>query len=108
MIEVVEYETTGGISPFGRWFASLDNTAAAKVTTAIARMSQGNFGDVKSVGRGISETRISFGPGYRIYFARAGRQLVLLLGGGTKTRQSRDITNAQTAWDDYKRRRKGD
>jgi putative addiction module killer protein len=71
MIEVVEYEAADGESPFGRWFDTLDNVAAAKVTTAVARMSHGNFGDVKSVGKGVSETRIRFGPGYRIYFARA-------------------------------------
>lgn len=107
MIDVVEYETADGHSPFGRWFESLDNVAAAKVTTAIARMSHGNFGDVKPVGKGVSETRIKFGPGYRIYFVRAGGQLVLLLGGGSKARQGRDIANAHAAWEDYKRRKKG-
>ncbi len=70
-------------------------------------MSHGNLGDVKPVGKDVSETRIKFGPGYRVYFARAGHQFVLLLGGGSKARQSRDIVNAQAAWEDYKRRQRG-
>ena len=106
MIEIVEYVTLAGKRPFSAWFDRLDPRAAAKVKKAIDRMEEGNFGDVKPVGGGVSETRIAYGPGYRIYFGRDGQTLVVLLGGGTKARQSRDIMNAQSAWADYKQRKR--
>lgn len=86
--------------------AKLDIRAFAKVSAAIARIRTGNFGDVKAVGGGVSERRIDFGPGYRVYFGKDGPKLVILLGGGTKSRQSNDIHDAQTAWQEYKRRKK--
>lgn len=70
--------------------------------TAIARIEAGNLGDVKPVGEGVSERRIDFGPGYRMYFGKDGERFVLLLVGGTKKRQQRDITQAQAYWQDYK------
>ncbi|WP_375143857.1 type II toxin-antitoxin system RelE/ParE family toxin [Acuticoccus sp. MNP-M23] len=86
----------------------LDTAAALKVRTAIARMEAGDFGDVKPVGEGVSERRINFGPGYRLYFGQEGQNLVLLLVGGTKRRQQADIGQAKALWDDYKqRKRKG-
>ncbi|TVQ88179.1 MAG: addiction module protein [Chromatiaceae bacterium] len=91
MIAVVEYETIDGACPFGTWFEGLDARAAAKVRAAIAHIETGNFGDVKPVGAGVSERRIDFGPGYRVYFGQDGQRLVILLVGGTKTRQQRDI-----------------
>ena len=106
MIEVVVYETEAGKRPFSAWFNDLDPHAAAKVKKAVDRMEDGNFGDVKPVGSGVSETRLAYGPGYRIYFGRDGQTIVVLLGGGTKVRQSRDIENAQLAWANYKRRKK--
>jgi putative addiction module killer protein len=69
-------------------------------------MAQGNLSNAKSVGGGIQEYRIDFGPGYRIYFGRAGERLVILLGGGTKKRQQDDIHRAQSLWADYRRRKK--
>jgi len=72
------------------------------VRTAIARIEAGNLGDVKPVGEGVSERRIDFGPGYRMYFGKDGERFVLLLVGGTKKRQQRDITQAQAYWQDYK------
>jgi len=63
---------------------------------------QGNFASSKSVGAGVSELRLDFGPGYRIYFGREGERLVILLGGGTKSRQQADIKNAQALWQEYK------
>ena len=86
--------------------AQLDIQAFAKITAVIARIRHGNMGDVKSVGEGVSERRIDFGPGYRIYFGREGSRLVILLGGGTKARQNKDITAAQEAWAEYKQRKK--
>ena len=105
MFEVVVYETEEGIAPFDEWFNALDTQAALKVTTAIARMETGNLGGVKPVRQGVSERRITFGPGYRLYFGHDGEKLVVLLTGGTKKRQSKDIEQAQAHWADYKRRK---
>jgi putative addiction module killer protein len=107
MVEVVQYETEDGRCPFAEWFADLDARAAAKVTTAIARIEAGNPGDVKPVGEGVSERRIDFGPGYRLYFGQDGRRLVILLVGGTKKRQQQDIAEAKAYWSAYKQRKKG-
>jgi putative addiction module killer protein len=105
MIEVVQYETPNGACPFGTSFDGLDARAAAKVRAAIARIENGNFGDVKPVGEGVSERRIDFGPGYRVYFGQDGQRLVVLLAGGTKTRQQGDIGQARAYWQDYKHRK---
>ena len=104
-IRVAEYLDPSGRSPFRRWFDDLDATAAAKVSTALYRLGQGNFSNVKGVGGGVFEYRIDFGPGYRVYFGKDGPTYVILLGGGTKKRQSRDISAAAKAWIDYKRRK---
>jgi len=97
MLRVLEYLMPSGISPFGRWFDGLEAAAAAKVTVALTRMAAGNFGDHKSVGDGVTECRIEFGPGYRVYYGRGGADLVILVAGGTKKRQSRDISDAKSA-----------
>ena len=89
-------------------FETLNAPAALKVRTAIARMENENFSNVEPVGEGVSEYKINFGPGYRIYFAKDGATLVILLGGGTKKRQSRDIENAKRHWGNYKTRKKRD
>jgi putative addiction module killer protein len=91
-----------GSSPFARWFSALDAQAAAKVATALYRLEQGNFSNVKSVGKGVSEYKIDFGPGYRIYFGQEGDELVILLGGGAKKTQDKDIRIAQMLWTEYK------
>ena len=105
MLEIRYYLASDGRSPFEGWFSSLDPTARAKVTVAIARLEQGNLSNVKGVGEGVLEYRINFGPGYRVYFGRDGETLVILLTGGTKRRQQRDIEAAKAMWEDYKRRR---
>jgi putative addiction module killer protein len=105
-MQLLEYLDSSGRSPFRRWFDSLDARAAAKITIALARVEQGNLSNVKGVGGGVSECRIEFGPGYRVYLGREGDALVILLGGGTKQRQQRDIATAQQRWSDYKRRKK--
>ena len=105
MIEVREYIDGRGRSPFGRWFDGLDSSAAARVRTAVARIETGNLGDVRGVGSGVLENRIHVGPGYRIYFGRDGDKLIVLLGGGTKVRQQKDIEDARELWQDYKRRK---
>jgi putative addiction module killer protein len=83
----------------------LDAVAAAKVTTAVRRLELGNLSNVKGVGGGVFEYRIDFGPGYRVYVGRDGEPLVILLGGGTKKRQDRDIAIARERWGDYKKRK---
>ena len=106
MIQVLEYQDALGGRPFGKWFETLNTPAALKVRTAIARMENGNFSNVEPVGEGVSECKVHFGPGYRIYFAKDGLSLVILLGGGTKQRQSHDIANAQRHWRDYRARKR--
>ena len=71
-------------------------------STRIDRLELGNFGDWRSVGEGVSELRVDFGPGYRVYYGRDGAELVILLGGGTKKRQARDIELARKFWETYK------
>lgn len=104
-IRVVEYLDGEGRSAYAKWFASLNATAAAKVATAVYQLAAGNFSNVKSVGAGVLERRIDFGPGYRICFGRDGNVLVVLLGGSSKRRQSEAIAAAQARWDDYRRRK---
>jgi len=106
VIEVREYVDDSGKSPFADWLDELNAPAAAKVTIAINRISRGNFSNVKSVGSGVFEYRLNFGPGYRIYFGKNGEQLIILLGGGTKKRQQQDIQTAIVLWKEYKQRSK--
>jgi len=105
MIDVREYNERDGRSPYADWFNRLNAQAAAKVAIALTRLAQGNLSNVKGVGSGVFEYRIDFGPGYRIYFGKDGERLVILLGGGTKKRQQRDIETAVLRWQDYKRRK---
>ena len=106
MLELRYYLAAEGRSPFEEWFTGLDAAAAAKVTVAVTRLGQGNLSNVKAVGEGVLEYRIDWGPGYRIYFGRDGEVLVILLIGGTKRRQQRDIATAKVLWADYRRRRR--
>ena len=105
MLELRYYLASDGGSPFEEWFASLNAQAAAKVAVALARLEQGNLSNAKGGGEGVLEYRIDWGPGYRVYFGRDGDVLVILLTGGTKQRQQRDIETAKTSWTDYKRRK---
>jgi putative addiction module killer protein len=105
MIDVREYNDRNGLSPYAAWFDHLNPQAAAKVAVAMTRLALGNFSNVKGVGSGVLECRIDFGPGYRVYFGKDGERLVILLGGGTKKRQQRDIQAALANWQDYKRRK---
>ena len=100
------YLSSEGRSPFEDWFNDLDAAAAAKVSVALVRLGLGNVSNARSVGEGVLEYRIDWGPGYRIYFGRDGDTLVILLTGGTKKRQQRDIERPKEFWTDYKWRRK--
>lgn len=105
--DVLEYWTVHGVSPFGRWRAVLDAVTRARIDSVIRRFVDGNLGDHKGVGAGVIETRINSGPGYRVYYGFDGRALVILLAGGSKTSQPKDIENAKERWQDYKDRKRG-
>lgn len=105
MLDVREYNDRDGRSPYAVWFNRLNAHAAAKVATALARLAQGKFSNVKGVGSGVFECRVDFGPGYRVYFGKDGERLVILLGGGMKKRQQQDIEAALASWQDYNRRK---
>ena len=105
-LRVEQYVNAAGECFFANWFDRLNTQAALKVRTAIARMEAGNMGDIKPVGSGVSERRIDHGPGYRIYFGKDGETLVLLLTGGTKKRQQKDIDQAKALWSEYKNRKR--
>ena len=98
LVEYVEDEK----SYFAEWFTGLDAAPAARIDRYVRRMESGNFGDSKSVGKGVRELRIDLGPGYRVYYGIDEGRIVLLLGGGTKRGQSRDIRNAIDRWTTYK------
>lgn len=109
MFDVEEYLDGDGRSPFADWLNRLDAVTAARVTTVLHRLEQGNLGDVAPVGEGVSERRVDFGPGYRIYFGStksASRTSIVLLAGGSKRRQQRDIRKAKFRWKDYRRRQR--
>ncbi len=105
LVEILEYLDWNGRSPYAEWFESLNAQAAAKVAVAITRLAQGNFSNAKGVGGGLYEYRVNFGPGLRIYFGKDGERLVILLAGGTKKRQQKDIEDARARWQDYKKRK---
>jgi putative addiction module killer protein len=105
VVAVRQYVDPEGKSPFGEWLDGLDDPAAARVLTTVTRIAQGNFSSVKGVGGGVFESRIDFGPGLRVYFGKDGETVVILLGGGTKKHQARDITDARRCWQNYKQRK---
>jgi len=98
---VQEYVTADGRNPFRQWLAGLDVRTRARIQARILRFSTGNLGDHKAIGSGIWEARVMFGPGYRIYFGKDGTSLIVLLVGGDKGTQPRDIRRAQQFWKDY-------
>ena len=104
-MEIRRYLTGSGKDVIGEWLTDLgDARARAKIAAWLTRLEAGNFGDCKPVGEGVWELRIDWGPGYRVYYARAGAAIVLLLCGGDKRKQSADITRAIEYLKDYKRR----
>ncbi len=104
MFEVLTYKDSEGRRPYADWLERLlDKHAKARVLVRVSRMAAGNFGDCKPVAEGVWELRIDWGPGYRVYYAQAGKRLVLLLTGGDKRKQQADIAAAVRYWNDWKR-----
>jgi putative addiction module killer protein len=103
-IDIQIYITTAGQSPFLKWLSGLDVHERAIVRTRIDRVRLGNFGDAKQIkdGQGIWELRIDHGPGYRLYYRKLGNSVILLLLGGSKGSQQRNITTAKKYWLEYK------
>jgi putative addiction module killer protein len=101
-----EYLDDRGRSPFARWLDALATPAALKIRTALARLEAGNTSALKSVGSGVHEVRVDFGPGYRVYLGLDGAELVILRGGSAKARQDAAIADAQARWADYRRRKR--
>jgi len=102
---LLEY-TEGAWSPFAEWFDGLDPVTAARVDRYLRRLEAGNFGAAKALREGVFELRLDFGPGYRVYYGRDGRTIIVLLGGGDKRRQAADIAAAVARWKHYKQNRK--
>lgn len=101
-IEVRYYVTDSGHAPFVEWLEALkDQIAKAKITVRLNRLRRGLFGDTKALGGGLEELRINYGPGYRIYYGRIEDMIVLLLCGGTKDRQRRDVYRAMACWSNF-------
>ena len=107
-LTIREYLTPDGRSPFRDWLQTLDLLVRARVQARILRFEMGNLGDHKALDDGVWEARLAFGPGYRIYFGKDGRSIIVLLLGGDKASQSRDIRRSRRFWKDYlKGRRHG-
>lgn len=103
--ELRVYETPAGTIPFDDWLNHLrDAKGRARIDARLLRVEAGNFGDCEPVGQGVLELRIDFGPGYRVYCAEDGPKLVLLLAGGDKDTQTKDIKTAQGYWQDYRKK----
>lgn len=107
MIRIAEYITEEGTSPFANWFDDLDAQAANKVNTYLTRIAEGNTSSLKPIKGAFQEVRIDWGPGYRVYVGRDDDKLIVLLGGGTKQRQQKDIEQAEKLWEEYKQRKRG-
>ncbi|MDE0427909.1 MAG: type II toxin-antitoxin system RelE/ParE family toxin [Candidatus Poribacteria bacterium] len=101
--ELQFYQTSKGSEPFTEWFKTIrDTRAQSSIRSRLLYLEQGNFGDYRSVGGGVFEMRIHIGAGYRVYFAEIDNTIVLLLCGGDKASQTRDIRRAKTYWQEYK------
>jgi putative addiction module killer protein len=105
LIEIEQYVDRLGRNDFDRWFRKLSDETQSRIAVSLTRVKNGNFSNAKSVGAGVEELRLDFGPGYRIYFGRDGAVLVILLGGGTKKRQQADIALSHARWKEYKQRK---
>jgi len=105
LFEIREY-IEGSRSPFAEWFDDLDAVTAARVDRYVRHLESGNFDAAKVLNEGVSELRLDFGPGYRVYFGREGKTLIILLGGGSKRRQDTNIAAAIVRWKRYQQAKK--
>ncbi len=102
---LINYRTEDGKEPFREWLKALrDKVTAARVQSRLERVKLGNFGDTKPVGSGVSDLRFTFGSGFRVYFGQDGDQIVVLLIGGDKSTQEKDLQLAHSYWANYTRR----
>ena len=103
--DIRRYITPDGRNPFAEWLSSLrDLNAVVKIEQRLDRVRLGNLGNSKSVGEGVCELKIDFGPGYRVYFGQFGSTIVLVLCGGDKSSQEQDIRKAKEYWKEYEER----
>ena len=103
------YRNGRGNEPFTEWLESIrDRGTQARIRNRLRRIELGNPGDHRSIGEGVFELRLHFGPGYRIYYGRVGDEVILLLAGGTKSDQQRDVQRAKRYWYEYKRSHKNE
>ncbi len=100
-LTIREFLTREGRNPFRNWLEELDASIRSRIQARVFRFEQGNLGDHKSVGGGVWEARLDFGPGYRIYFGKDGSTIILLLIGGDKSSQAKAIVSAQAYWKNY-------
>src|SRR5260370_24084374 len=104
-MELLRYQCENGGEPFTEWLAALrDKAAEARIRVRLRRVEAGNFGDCEPVGEGVTELRVHAGAGYRVYFGRHGKSVVILLCGGDKSSQGADIKRAKDLWMEWKRR----
>ncbi len=107
MFEIQDYLKPDGQDSYGQWLAGLaDRQARARILVRVLRMAAGNFGDCKPIQDGVWELKIDHGPGYRVYYAQAGKRLILLLAGGDKRKQQTDIDAALLNWKEWQQRKK--
>jgi putative addiction module killer protein len=105
MIELLRYQRDDGREPFTEWLDTLrDKVAQARIRIRLRQIQTGNFGDCEPIGEGVSELRVHIGAGYRVYFGRYGKSVVILLCGGDKRSQAADIKQAKALWMEWKRR----
>jgi putative addiction module killer protein len=102
---VLIYTTNLDEEPLSNWLEAIDKTNAARILQRLERLKEGNYGDHKNLGEGIYELRFFFGSGYRVYFAEDGNTIVVLLCGGDKKSQTKDIAKARGYWKDYLKRK---
>ncbi len=106
-LKIEIYKSANGKCPFNTWFEKIKEIhTRSKILVRLDRLKLGNFGDCKNLGQGLAELRIFFGPGIRIYYSKIGNKLILLLNGGDKSSQSRDIIKAREYLEEYLSRRK--
>lgn len=99
-IEIELYASPSGKEPYTEWESRLSRDVQAIASTRLARIRGGNFGDSKAIGDGVFELRIHYGPGYRIYYGKKGQKIIILLCGGDKSTQKKDIKKAKLFWED--------